>query len=81
MLQGGEQPNTKLFISYSSKDMAFGGRLEEALKTRGIELVIDRSEIYGSGPVEAYRGANCAGGHICIRTQPAARPMYADRVR
>ena len=46
MLQGGEQPNTKLFISYSSKDMAFGGRLEEALKTRGIELVIDRSEIY-----------------------------------
>ena len=36
----------KIFISYSRKDMAFADRLEAALKARGFEPLIDRSEIY-----------------------------------
>ena len=36
----------KIFISYSRKDMDFAGRLEAALKARGIECLIDRTEIY-----------------------------------
>jgi hypothetical protein len=39
-------PRARVFISYSRKDMAFADRLEAALKTRGIEALIDRSEIY-----------------------------------
>src|SRR5947209_1209100 len=41
-----EQPKAKVFISYSRKDMAFADRLEAALKARGFEPLIDRSEIY-----------------------------------
>src|SRR5581483_6239866 len=40
------QPKAKIFISYSRKDMAFADRLEAALKARGIEPLIDRTEIY-----------------------------------
>src|ERR1700735_330553 len=40
------QPKAKIFISYSRKDMAFADRLEAALKDRGFEPLIDRSEIY-----------------------------------
>src|SRR6266478_970168 len=40
------QPKAKVFISYSRKDMAFADQLEAALKARGIEPLIDRSEIY-----------------------------------
>src|SRR5437867_2748022 len=40
-----EQRKTKVFTSYSRKDMAFADRLEQALKMRGIEPMIDRSEI------------------------------------
>src|SRR5262245_27281122 len=36
----------RVFISYSRKDMAFADRLETALKARGFEPLIDRSEIY-----------------------------------
>src|ERR1700743_2418295 len=36
----------KIFISYSRKDMAFVDRLETALKARGFDPLIDRSEIY-----------------------------------
>jgi WD40 repeat protein len=36
----------KVFISYSRKDMPFADRLEAALKVRGINPLIDRSEIY-----------------------------------
>ena len=43
---GNEQRKTKVFLSYSRKDMAFADRLEQALKMRGIEPLIDRSEIY-----------------------------------
>jgi hypothetical protein len=40
------QPKVKIFISYSRRDMAFADRLEAALKMRGFEPLIDRSEIY-----------------------------------
>ena len=37
---------TAVFISYSRKDVAFADRLETALKARGFEPLIDRTEIY-----------------------------------
>ena len=37
---------TRVFVSYSRKDMAFADRLEAALKTRGFDVLIDRQEIY-----------------------------------
>jgi formylglycine-generating enzyme required for sulfatase activity len=37
---------TRVFISYSRKDMAFADRLETALKARSFEVLIDRDEIY-----------------------------------
>ena len=40
------ETKTKVFISYSRKDMAFADRLEAALKARGFEALIDRQEIY-----------------------------------
>src|ERR1700726_1930934 len=40
------EPKARIFISYSRKDMAFVDRLEPALKTRGFEPLIDRTEIY-----------------------------------
>src|SRR3977135_1580629 len=36
----------RTFLSYSRKDMGFADRLEAALKARGFEPLIDRSEIY-----------------------------------
>lgn len=36
----------KVFISYSRKDMAFADRLDAALVSSGLEVLIDRSEIY-----------------------------------
>jgi WD40 repeat protein len=39
-------PKARIFISYSRKDLAFADRLEAALKTRGFEPLIDRTEIY-----------------------------------
>jgi tetratricopeptide (TPR) repeat protein len=42
----GGGPKARIFISYSRKDIAFVDRLEPALKSRGFELLIDRSEIY-----------------------------------
>jgi hypothetical protein len=39
-------PKAKIFISYSRKDMAFADRIEAALKARGFEPLIDRTEIY-----------------------------------
>jgi WD40 repeat protein len=40
------EPKTRVFISYSRRDMAFADRLEAALKARGFEPLIDRTEIY-----------------------------------
>ena len=37
---------TRVFISYSRKDMAFADSLEAALKARSFEVLIDRQEIY-----------------------------------
>jgi TIR domain/ATP dependent DNA ligase C terminal region/ATP dependent DNA ligase domain len=44
--QTGHEFKAKVFISYSRKDMAFADRLEAALKARGFEPLIDRSDIY-----------------------------------
>src|SRR6202048_5509621 len=41
-----DQPKTKVFISYSRKDIAFADRLDSALQARGLEPLIDRTEIY-----------------------------------
>ena len=41
-----QQAKAKIFISYSRKDLAFADRLAAALKARGFEPLIDRSEIY-----------------------------------
>jgi tetratricopeptide (TPR) repeat protein len=41
-----DEPKARIFISYSRKDMAFANRLEAALKVRGFEPLIDRTEIY-----------------------------------
>jgi hypothetical protein len=43
---GAAQSRAKIFISYSRKDMVFADRLEAALKTRGFEPLIDRTDIY-----------------------------------
>ena len=40
------QTKAKIFISYSRKDLAFVDQLEAALKARGFEPLIDRTEIY-----------------------------------
>jgi hypothetical protein len=40
------EAKTRVFISYSRKDMGFADRLEAALKARGFEVLIDRQEIY-----------------------------------
>jgi hypothetical protein len=42
----GEESKTKVFISYSRRDMEFADRLEAALRGRGFEPLIDREEIY-----------------------------------
>ncbi|MGB8279285.1 MAG: toll/interleukin-1 receptor domain-containing protein, partial [Methylovirgula sp.] len=42
----GTEPKARIFISYSRKDMAFADKLEAALKARGFEPLIDRTEIY-----------------------------------
>ena len=42
----GKESRAKVFISYSRKDMAFADRLEAALKVRGFEPLIVRTEIY-----------------------------------
>jgi formylglycine-generating enzyme required for sulfatase activity len=40
------QPTSKIFISYSRRDIAFAVALQTALKKRGFEPLIDRTEIY-----------------------------------
>jgi hypothetical protein len=40
------QSRAKVFISYSRKDMIFADRLDAALKARGFEPLIDRTDIY-----------------------------------
>ena len=40
------QSKAKVFISYSRKELAFADRLDAALKARGFDTLIDRSDIY-----------------------------------
>jgi hypothetical protein len=40
------QSKAKVFISYSRKDIRFADRLDLALKARGFEPLIDRTDIY-----------------------------------
>ena len=40
------EPKAKVFISYSRRDAAFVDSLDGALKERGFEPLVDRSEIY-----------------------------------
>jgi TIR domain len=44
--ESNKEAKAKVFISYSRKDLAFADRLEAALKVRGLEPLIDRTEIY-----------------------------------
>src|SRR6516164_2474586 len=44
--ESGRQPKAKVFISYSRKDITFADRLDAALKQRGFEPLIDRTDIY-----------------------------------
>jgi hypothetical protein len=44
--ESGQQSKAKVFISYSRKHMAFADRLEAALKARGFEPLMDRTDIY-----------------------------------
>jgi WD40 repeat protein len=41
-----KESKAKVFISYSRKDSAFADRLDAALKARGFEPLIDRTDIY-----------------------------------
>lgn len=43
---GANAAKTRVFISYSRKDMAFADRLETTLKGHGFKVLIDREEIY-----------------------------------
>jgi TIR domain len=44
--ESGQEPKTKVFISYSRKGIAFADRLDAALWARGFEPLIDRTDIY-----------------------------------
>jgi hypothetical protein len=42
----GQASKAKVFLSYSRKDIAFVDQLDTALRGRGFEALIDRSDIY-----------------------------------
>jgi TIR domain/WD domain, G-beta repeat len=44
--QSGQASKARVFISYSRKDITFADRLDAALKARGFEPLIDRTDIY-----------------------------------
>jgi tetratricopeptide (TPR) repeat protein len=46
VLETGGQSKAKVFISYSRKDIDFADRLDGALRARGFEPLIDRTDIY-----------------------------------
>src|SRR5579884_3349344 len=43
---GKDPARAKIFISYSRCDLQFADRIDAALKARGFDTLIDRSEIY-----------------------------------
>ena len=44
--ENGHESKTKVFVSYSRKDIAFADHLDAALRVRGFEPLIDRTDIY-----------------------------------
>ena len=76
VLENREQPKAKVFISYSRKDVAFADRLEAALKARGFDTLIDRSDIYAFEEwwkrVEALIA--CADTVVFVLSPDAVRP-------
>src|SRR5438132_13301074 len=46
VVESKQESEAKVFISYSRKDIGFADRLEVALKARGFDPLIDRTEIY-----------------------------------
>src|SRR3954462_11753450 len=42
----GQGSKAKVFLSYSRKDIAFVDQLDAALKARGLEPLIDRTDVY-----------------------------------
>src|SRR6202158_315910 len=74
--QDTSQSKSKVFISYSRKDMAFADRLEAALKARGFEPLIDRTDIYAFeewwNRVEDLIGR--ADTVVCVLSPDAVRP-------
>ena len=71
-----DQSKAKVFISYSRKDIAFADRLDAALKARGFEPLIDRTDIYAFEEwwkrVEALIGR--ADTVVFVVSPDAARP-------
>jgi tetratricopeptide (TPR) repeat protein len=70
------QSKAKVFISYSRKDIEFADRLDAALKTRGFEPLIDRTDIYAFEEwwkrVEALIGR--ADSVVFVLSPDAVRP-------
>ena len=77
----------EIFISYSRKDMAFADRLEAALKARGFEPLIDRTEIYAFEDwwkrIESADRSRPTPSSSCSRPDAVASEMCAEggRVR
>ena len=63
----GPSPKAKNFISCSRKNVIFTDRLEAALKTRGFEPLIGRTETMPPPIGESGLRANQARGHDRVR--------------
>src|ERR1700738_2588381 len=76
-----DHSKAKVFISYSRKDMAFADRLDAALRTRGFEPLIDRTDIYAFEEwwkrVEALIGR--ADTVVFVLSPDAVRPESVAR--
>src|ERR1700736_3188909 len=75
------QSKARVFISYSRKDIAFADRIDAALKARGFETLIDRSDIYAFEEwwkrVEALIGR--ADTVVFVLSPDAVRPESVAR--
>jgi hypothetical protein len=68
--EGNKDLKAKVFISYSRKDLGFADRLEAALKVRGFDPLIDRTEIYAFEEWwKRIDGADRPSGHGGVRAQ------------
>src|ERR1700738_1582714 len=79
--ENGHESKTKVFISYSRKDIAFADRLDAALRVRGFEPLIDRTDIYAFEEwwkrVEALIGR--ADTVVFVLSPDAVRPESVAR--